>query len=276
MTDSDRQSSARLTLCLVAVAAALLSSGANAEPTTDLRRAISAYHARDFSTARDLLQSLIDRRELINRDDRTAARTYLAACHYALGEMDLARAELHGLFTDEPAAPIDPKLFRPIRPTFIELAEEIRTDVARERGDRPMRPPPSPDTLSTSYAPSATARRGVPSLAFAFVPFGVGQFANDESTKGALFLTAESVAFLTAGVALALFESKKLPGGHFLQDGTFAPEDVQAAYTLQTTYLVAFWGGVAIAVGGVIDALVSRPSPTVTVAMGPGAVVVRF
>jgi len=240
----------------------------------DLQRAKAAYRSRDYAQARDLLMGLFERRELTVRAERINARTFLAACHYALGEIDLARAQLRELFAEEPGAPIDPKVFGPIRPTFVELAEEIRTDIAKEHGDRPVRAAPA----SESGTLELTEERphGPPSLAFAFVPFGVGQFANDQSTKGGFFLLVEGAAFLTAGVSLALMESKKQTG-HFLVDGQYATlQDLQTAYTLQTTYLITFWGGVAVAIGGVIDAVLNRPSASAFVAVGPGGVVARW
>jgi hypothetical protein len=255
-----------------AVALLATSSPAWAD-SADLSRAVAAYNGRDFSQAREILIGLLERRSLPSRADRITARTYLSACHYALGEIDLARNQLRDLFADAPGAPIDPKVFGAIRPTFIELAEEIRTDVAREHGETPIRSEAIPETSAGVQQPDLARRP--PSLAFSFVPFGVGQFANDQTTKGAVFLGVEGLAFLTAGVSLALFESKKV-SGHFLVDGRFAPQDVGTAYALQTTYLIAFWGGVAVAIGGVIDALFNRPSAPATVAAGPGSVVVRF
>ena len=48
------------------------------------------------------------------------------------------------------------------------------------------------------------------------------------------------------------------------------------ARALQTTYLIAFWSGVALAVVGIVDAIIFRPSADTSIAVGPGAVAVRF
>ncbi len=125
--------------------------------------------------------------------------------------------------------------------------------------------------------PESTARRTAPrrSVLYSFVPFGVGQFANEQPVKGSLFLVSETLAFGTAAAAFAAFESNKIEGGLF-EGGRF--RDPELASTLQTTYLAAFWAGAALVVGGVVDALVSRPDPQdpVAVTFGPGSVVVRF
>jgi hypothetical protein len=113
------------------------------------------------------------------------------------------------------------------------------------------------------------------SLAWAFLPFGVGQFANDSPVKGAIFCVAEALAFGTFAVTLGAFESKKIAGPLF-GGGTFADADKSLAKQLEITYLIAFWTGVALAAVGIVDAIVFRPSAQTEVALGPAAVAVRF
>ena len=125
-------------------------------------------------------------------------------------------------------------------------------------------------TLQASAPELAPARR---SLAWAFVPFGVGQFANDSPVKGALFCVAETLAFSTFAASLGAFEANKVSGPLF-GGGKF--NDIELARKLEMAYLIAFWTGVAVAVVGVIDALVFRPSADTTVTVGPGAVAVSF
>ncbi len=108
---------------------------------------------------------------------------------------------------------------------------------------------------------SREARAGLidlkPPLALAFVPFGVGQFANHAPVKGTAFLVGEVAAFTTFGVTLGMFESEKLPGsGGMFQGGAF--RDTSKAQGLETAYLVSFWTGVALAAAGVVDAVIER------------------
>lgn len=100
-------------------------------------------------------------------------------------------------------------------------------------------------------------RIGLAPLALAFVPFGVGQFANHSPVKGSLLLGGEVAAFATAGVALWRFESSKIPGsGGLFEGGRF--RDPAAAASLQSVYLTAVWTGVALAAVGIVEALVNR------------------
>jgi hypothetical protein len=119
---------------------------------------------------------------------------------------------------------------------------------------------------------SAARRRGPRSIAYALLPFGIGQLANEDPLKGALFLLSETLAFGVSAATLAAFETNKLDGS-FLGGGRF--RDPDAARSLQTVYLISFWGGVALAGGGVLEALVSRRAAT-PIAVGPGSIAVRF
>ena len=135
----------------------------------------------------------------------------------------------------------------------------------------PLSPP-----RALRLALGAEARRRVEPapLIFAFIPFGVGQFANEEPVKGALFLAGEAIAFGTFAGALAAFEANKVDGG-FLEGGRF--RDPELARTLQTVYLVAFWTGAALAGTGIVEALVSRPSSSVAgLTLSPNTLVLRF
>ncbi len=111
------------------------------------------------------------------------------------------------------------------------------------------------------------------SALWAAIPFGVGQFANDQPVKGTLFFAAETLAFGTFAGALAAFEVSKVRGELF-KWGEF--EDPAAAQRLSTVSVIAFWSGVGIAALGILDAFYNRPDEERGVALGPGAVAFRF
>jgi len=126
----------------------------------------------------------------------------------------------------------------------------------------------------TAALPTATAEVPVRrSVAWALLPFGLGQFANDQPVKGGLLCAGQILAFGTFAASLAAFESNKITG-EFGKWGTF--QDTGLARTLQTTYLVAFWTGVALVAVGIVDALVFRPTGDTVVALGPGSLAMKF
>jgi hypothetical protein len=111
------------------------------------------------------------------------------------------------------------------------------------------------------------------SALWAVVPFGVGQFANDQPVKGALFFAAETLAFGTFAGTLAAFEVSKVRGELF-RWGEF--KDPVLAQRLETVSVIAFWSGVGIAALGVLDAFYSRPEEDARLTLLPGAVALRF
>lgn len=248
----------------LAVCAFLLSAAAFAATDRRVAQGISLYDQGEFAPARDALVTVVGSPTL-SREDRIQARSYLAAAYHALGDVASAKAQLLMLAREHPDARLDAGIFLP---ELIALADEARIDVAQEpKPPEPARPepiddPPRPivrDAPVVTPAPVEVVRAPLPdprpSLGLMFVPFGVAQFALDQEVKGTLFLTGEVVAFGTSAVALAMFESNKI-SGPFLGGGTF--RDVQKAQTLQTIHLVAGYTGLALIVGGVIDALISR------------------
>ncbi len=245
----------------MALVALLLSAVLGAQDAR-VQRGIDLFVAGEFARARDTLVTLVDAPDL-PKAERAVARGYLAAAYHALGDAASARAQLLALARESPEARLAPALFGP---DLVSLAEQARTDVAQEpRPPEPIRPlrlpgsplhsepEPEPALPPPPLVSSDGAERV--SIGVALVPFGVGQFAQGEDAKGTLFLTGEVLALGTSAVALAMFESNKTSGG-FLQGGTF--RDPRRAQTLQTLHLVAGYTGLALMVGGVVDALVTR------------------
>lgn len=111
------------------------------------------------------------------------------------------------------------------------------------------------------------------SALWATVPFGVGQFANQQPLKGTLFFAAETLAFGTFAGTLAAFEVNKVRGELFAW-GEF--RDPALAHRLETASLIAFWSGVGIAALGVLDAFYCRPGEQPQLSFAPNAVAVRF
>ena len=253
----------RLALGLV-----LLSSVASAAKSPKLKEAILLYDKTEFAKAKDRLVTMVDAPGLPEQD-RADALIYLAASYHALGDVASAKAQLIRLARAFPGSRVDPGLFLP---ELVALADEARGEVARE--DPPPKPPEKPEAVVAKPVP-AVAHAPPPSLGWAFVPFGVGQFKNGDNGKGALFLGGEVLTLGTFAVTLGMFEGSKLEGA-FLSWGRFA--DPGAASTLHTVYVVSFWAGMALVAGGVIDALISHPveASAASVHVTPNGVVVRF
>ena len=127
---------------------------------------------------------------------------------------------------------------------------------------------------AASTAAPAEPRPVRRSIAWAFLPFGIGQYANGEPAKGTLICISEILLFATAAAALGIVESAKVESYGFMNGGKV--QDEQMGDALVMSYLIAFWTGVAVVGIGIADALVYRPSESTTVALAPAGVTVKF
>ena len=87
------------------------------------------------------------------------------------------------------------------------------------------------------------------SLLVAWMPFGIGQFQNDQPVWGGIFLGSEILSIaLSAGFYLSAESLRQ-------ENGYFAPADYQHAKDLQHAQLAFGWLAVGLAAGGIIHAL---------------------
>lgn len=257
----------RFVLVLVSLVPALASAESAA-----VREAIHHYEYGDYAAAsRGLSEALA--LGLEDPGEKTRARKYLASAWHLQGELQRARKAIELLLVDDPAASVDAALFPP---KFVAFFESVRAelpsrpappaDAQASISDKPLAqpdplPPPPPPPLVLKPPPPEP-----PSLALAFVPFGVGQLANGSPRKGAFFLTSEVVAFGVFAVALTAFESKKLDESPGLFQCTtanpckFSPANLPSASRLQTVYLTSLYTGLAITALGIADAIIENRS----------------
>lgn len=253
------------TFALLALAPLLAAAAPAALHDPAVEEAVRQYEEGAYAPAVERLQAALAG-GLGDASERTRARSYLASALLSLKEEAQARATLAAMLADDPAATVDPSIFPP---RLLQLLEE-----ARRAAGRPVpKPEPKPEPPPTDL-PRATGgpqppplqlapkpRREAPSLGLAFVPFGVGQFANGSPRKGAFFLGSELLAYGTFAVALGVFESKKLPGS----PGPFQCTDAKpcrfassADEVWQPVYLAALYTGIALTVAGIVEAIVEN------------------
>ena len=250
-----------------------------------LTRAKASYEDGDYGKASKALEDMFRSADLTG-DELRQAHIYLAASYYYLDQKEKARLEFDALFRQSPLARVDPVYFPP---EIVEMANQEATKLqydldhappppkATIAAPPPDSPPPSKGVVVTAVpqarlenrtsVPSANdgsaipePRPAPPSIGYSFIPFGVGQFANEQYGKGALFLTAEVIALASFTTASALAESLKASGVPYIQYKLRNQADLPAFDTYQTIYLVSFYTGVGIYIFGVIDSLISRPS----------------
>lgn len=171
----------------------------------------------------------------------------LAAVRSAEGSESGASDELVEAFAADPLLALDPVLFPPdVRALAERVRTERRDDIQRRHAER------VPPTLTPTPVTPPSPRDEPPSLALAFVPFGTGQFQNDQPTKGAILASLEGLAVIAAVGGLATSLSLRDA------DGRYAQADASTARTLNVVYLAGAYGFLALHAYGVTDSLLSR------------------
>lgn len=281
-----RHEYSRLRAALTATTLTLLTFGsaAHADDLDDFLEGRDAYVSGEYARATRELTELVGRPTTpALAVVLPAARRYLAASLYADRREADARAMVTEILRENPRTRLDPtqfdagfvRLFNSVVQSSQSTLDRLITDQAIARRqqeiDRDAR-----RTLAMRLLTEQSTTEIVPRWQ-AFVPFGVGQFANRQNGLGALFLSLETT-FLLGSVATVIVDqaiaSPTQPAGSFAQ-GT---DDQRAA--LATVMRALNWTSVsalaATIIAGVIQAnvayvparVVTTPRPLAPVLQG--------
>jgi hypothetical protein len=266
-------------------------AGVPSAPTSveaELRSAIDDYEFGEHAQAAKKLVRLLEPLRLTRAEDVILARQYLGACHFLLDDRTRAESEFAKTLALDPEHKLDPGVFSP---AIVQFFEDVRARTGlglRPREEPRPSPPPSPAPSPAPTPPPAVGPPAPvpPALALAFVPFGVGQFANAQPVKGVAFAVVEVGLFVTAAAAFVTFQGLQCPPTECAPDPRGAAvfrnvEEASRASTAQSVALATFYAGLGVAVFGIVDALVSRPTASParvapTVRVGPSGLAVSF
>jgi len=246
-----------------AMAATCLLLAWNAMAATPEERFLEAentFRFQDYPRAEALLQELLYPEVLLSAPDQVIrAHEYLAACYYWLENDRRMEEEFTVLLSLAPRHELDP-FYYPAR--LIERFEDTRRRLAQlhlidpDRPEEPREPEPPPcegrqvDIVRRSWAPN-------------LIPFGVGQFVNGQTTRGALFLTGQVLTLGTNIGAYAAIESMR---GN---DGLFSKGDATTARRLRIAQYVSLGAFGALAIWGIVDAFLNFEPETRTIRVVP-------
>ncbi len=211
-------------------------------PDEAFAEAENTFRFQDYENASKMLESLLYPKILISDPARQIkAREYLAACWFWLGNRNRMEEEFTALLTQAPLHELD-SFFYPA-----ELINEFQTLKLRLIELHILDPEKAklqtePECLMR--VEEITKRSKIPML----VPFGVGQFVNGKTTKGALFLTGELV-FLGMNIG-GWAGAESLRG----DDGLYSHDDAESARKLRIVQYVGLGSFVALAIWGIVDA----------------------
>jgi tetratricopeptide (TPR) repeat protein len=163
-------------------------------PSDDFDRAREAYRNGQYSTALPLFNALLypPPPRLASQRDLTDAYLALGVCRFETGDASGAKREFEQALALDPASTIDPLIVsdQNARDAFNETKLDMK---ARERAEAEAK----------HRAELRQIRNGMVgvephSLAVALLPFGLGQFQNNQPAKGTVFAATEGATFATS------------------------------------------------------------------------------
>lgn len=186
-----------------------------ADELTDFEAARRAYDRQNYTKAERGLKSLVGGAVPRARNPvvRLEARKYLGSTYLFLGKDEAAREQFRLLLDEDPDYEIDPVAFpAAVVQTFQQMKTEVEAERAREAAreaakreeersrelEQLLQQQKRIDELE-ALARTETVER-VNSRWIAALPFGVGQFQNQDRRLGIMFAVTESI-FLVGSVA---------------------------------------------------------------------------
>jgi tetratricopeptide (TPR) repeat protein len=262
-------------LCASSVSRAQVT--AQAAPELDagaaLDRARIYYESAKYSACVDSFSRLLERSENLRPKERASARTYLAACLIAQNRSDDARQQFRqAILEDRQLEPPDPVVFpQAVIDVFVQVRSTLMDALRRQQEEEYVR---SAEAAAEQRKREERERQRVAELErlastetlirknerwMAWVPFGLGQFHNDNRTLGWIFLSTEVALAGTAitATSIELGLHARAQGGRAPLDAGDLTSKVKAAHDVGTVAWVALIG---VAVAGIVEANISFQS----------------
>ena len=236
-----------------------------ADELSDFESARRNYDRHNYAKAARGLESLVGGvvPRAANSVVRLEARKYLGATYLFLGKSEAAREQFRSLLEEDPDYDIDPVAFpEAVVQTFQEVQKEVAAERARkdaleaarrkrERSDEVedlIRQQQRIQMLEELAAAETVEK--VNSRWIAALPWGIGQFQNEDRKLGIMFAVTES-AFMAASIATFI-------GHNSLRDENPAPSEIERARRVEKALRIGNWVSVgaflSFAIAGVVEA----------------------
>ncbi len=250
---------------LVVVLMAAFALPAAADELSDFEAARRNYDKQSYTKAAKGLESLVGGVVPRARNPvvRLEARKYLGATYLFLGKKDAAREQFRLLLEEDPDYDIDPVAFpEAVVQTFQEVQKKVKAENARKSAlEAARRKRERADELDELISQQQRIRmleelaatetvEKVNSRWIAALPFGIGQFQNEDRKLGIMFAVTES-ALLAASIATFI-------GHNSLRDENPAPSEIERARRVEKALRIGNWVSVgallSFYVAGVVEA----------------------
>jgi tetratricopeptide (TPR) repeat protein len=236
-----------------------------ADELSDFESARRNYDKQNYAKAARGLESLVGGAvpRATNPVVRLESRKYLGAAYLFLGKKEAAREQFRSLLEEDPEYDIDPVAFpEAVVQTFQEVQKEVAAERARKDALEAVRRKRERSDEVEELIRQQERIRALEELAavetvekvnsrwIAALPFGIGQFQNEDRPLGIMFAVTES-AFLVASIATFI-------GHNSLRDENPAPSEIERARRVERALRIGNWVSVgaflSFAVAGVIEA----------------------
>lgn len=236
-----------------------------ADELSDFESARRNYDKQNYSKAARGLESLVGGAvpRATNSVVRLEARKYLGATYLFLGKDEAAREQFRALLEEDPAYEIDPVAFpEAVVQTFQEIQTEVAAELARQEAlsaERKQRERTQEleelirqqeRIAALEELASTETVEKVNSRWIAALPYGIGQFQNENRKLGIMFAVTESL-FTVAAIATFI-------GHNSLRDENPAPSEIERAERVERALRIGNWVSVGALVGfgvaGIIEA----------------------
>ena len=282
---------------LLALAAIGLAATARANDFDQFQNARVAYESLNYELAADVFEGLLaDAAPDDKRPLSSESRKYLAAAYLFLGRNADAEAQFTILLRAEPGYVLDPLAFpEEVGKVFAAAKAKLAREqaqaahahslaVERDAGSRQATDRAQRDRMQRLIKLARTERvEQVRSRWVAAVPFGVGQFQNDNNGLGIVLAVSEGTLLATSIAAYAIHESLRGQDPKLAVRDDARRAEQASRYTNQIS--LAVFGVVALL--GILDAeqrftpvrSIERPRPLppgfsdVGLAVGPAELV---
>lgn len=238
-----------------------------ADELSDFESARRNYDKQNYTKAARGLESLVGGAvpRATNPVVRLESRKYLGATYLFLGQKEAAREQFRLLLEEDPDYDIDPVAFpEAVVQTFHEVQKKVAAeralqdalDAARQQRERSeeveeLIQQQQRIAVLEELAASETVEK-VNSRWIAALPYGIGQFQNEDRELGIMFAVTES-AFLAASIATFI-------GHNSLRDENPAPSEIERAQRVERALRIGNWVSVgallSFYVAGLVEAQV--------------------
>ncbi len=236
-----------------------------ADELSDFEAARRNYDRHNYTKAARGLESLVGGAvpRATNPVVRIEARKYLGATYLFLGKNEAAREQFRLLLEEDADYDIDPVAFpEAVVRTFQEVHKEVAAERAHQEALEAAR---RKRERSNEFEELIRQRQRIQMLEelasvetvekvnsrwIAAIPFGVGQFQNEDRPLGIMFAVTES-AFLIASIATFI-------GHNSLRDENPVESEIERAQRVERALRIGNWVSVgaflSFAIAGVIEA----------------------